>query len=126
MKATIVRSIPAYPEREKKEGIFFQDGRVSFKAECVMYHVGVLFLEGYDYKATYKQQIEFLAGCFEQDSNIEEVLRNMFIMKPWQKLYGILIPMGNIPILVSRYNNDPEIIYQELERQIKLENQDCH
>lgn len=125
MKATIVGNISANPEREKKEGIFFQEGRVSFKAECIMYHAGVLFLEGYDYRATYRQQIEFLSGCFEQGSNIEEMLRKMLVMKPWQRLYGILMPMGNIPILVSRYNNDPEIIYQELERQIKLENQDC-
>lgn len=122
MKATIVRPLPEYPEREKKEGLFFQEGRTSFKAECILYHAGVLLLEGYDYKAKYKEQIELLAGCFIEGSNIEEVLRSQCLMKPWQRLYGILILMGNIPVLISRYNNDPEEIYEELERQIRMEN----
>ncbi len=123
MKATMVSFIPANPAREKAEGLFFKEGRVSFKTEIIIYRSGILFLDGYDYLAKCDQQIELLAGCFEQGSNIEEVLRTANILKSWERLYGILMSIGNIPVLVSRYDNDPETIYQELQRQVNLKNQ---
>ena len=82
----------------------------------------MLFLEGYDYKAKYRRQIELLASCFEEGSAFDEVLRDAGYIKPWEKIHGILIPMGNIPVLVSRYNHNVDEIMKDLEEQIRKEN----
>ena len=114
-----VSLIPEEPERDKKESLFFQEGRESFKAEILFCEVGVLFLEGYDYKAKYRRQIEFLASCFEEGSALDELLRNAGYTKAWEKIYGILMPLGNIPVLVSRYNHNVDEIMEDLEKQIR-------
>ena len=80
-------------------------------------------VDGYDYKANYEQQVSLLAGCFEKDSNIEEVLKENEVLKPWEKLYGILTIIGNIPILVTRYENDVETIMSTLENQTRIDSQ---
>ena len=120
--STIVSVIPEEPERDKKKSLFFQEGRHSFKAEILFCQAGVLFLEGYDYKAKYRRQIELLASCFEEGSTFDEVLRDAGYTHPWQKIYGVLIPMGNIPVLISRYNHNVDNIMKDLEEQIKKEN----
>lgn len=121
MNATMVRPLPEDLEREKKEGLLFQSEKLSFKAEIILCHSGVLCLEGYDYKVKFNQQIELLAGCFEAGSNLEEVLRNNSYLKHWERLYAILMPIGNIPVFLSRYNHDPKQLLQELKRQLTLE-----
>ncbi len=117
-----VSLIPEEPERDKKESLFFQEGRESFKAEIIFCHMGVLFLQGYDYKAKYRRQIELLASCFEDGSNFDRLLQDAGYIKPWEKIYGILMPFGNIPILVSRYNHNVDEIMNGLEEQIRKEN----
>ena len=119
--ATNVSLIPEDQEGDKKESLFFQEERESFKAEIIFCYAGVLFLEGYDYKAKYRRQIELLANSFEAGSYLDEILRNAGYIKVWEKINGILIPMGNIPVLVRRYYNDIDTIVQELESQIKRE-----
>ena len=119
--ATNVSLIPEDQERDKRESLFFQEGRESFKAEIIFCYAGVLFLEGYDYKAKYRRQIELLANCFEDGSNLDEVLQRAGYTRTWEKIYGILMPMGNIPVLVPRYNHNVDKIVQELEIQIRRE-----
>ena len=119
--ATNVSLIPEDQERDKRESLFFQEGRESFKAEIIFCYAGVLFLEGYDYRAKYRRQIELLANCFEDGSNLDEVLQRAGYTRTWEKIYGILMPMGNIPVLVPRYNHNVDKIVQELEIQIRRE-----
>ena len=123
MIATKVQLLPANPERDKEVSLFFQNGRISFKAERITYASGILFLDGYDYKAKFNQQIELLAGCFEEDSNIEKELKEANILSPWETLQGIVMAIGPIPVLVSKYNHDPEVLGKELERQMRLDSQ---
>ena len=123
MKATIVSYLPKDPSRDKEEGLAFQEERKSFNTEIILYYGGVLFLCGYDYKVNYEQEVTLLVGCFEQGSNIEEVLKEHNVLKPWEKLYGILTTIGNIPILVTRYDNDVENIMNYLEKQTTIDSQ---
>ena len=116
-----VSIIPEEPSRDKKESLLFQEGRKSFKAEIVFCYIGVLFLDGYDYKADYRKQIELLAACFDRGSNFDELLQKAGYIKPWEKIRGILMPMGNIPVLIPRYSHDVDKIMQELEEQIRIE-----
>ena len=119
--ATNVSLIPEDQEGDKKESLFFQERRESFKAEIIFCYAGVLFLEGYDYKAKYRRRIELLANCFEDGSNLDELLQRAGYTRTWEKIYGILMPMGNIPVLVPRYNHNVDKIVQELEIQIRRE-----
>ena len=123
MKATIVSYLPKNPDRDKAEGLAFKEERRSFSTEVILYYRGILLVDGYDYKANYEQQVSLLAGCFEKDSNIEEVLKENEVLKPWEKLYGILTIIGNIPILVTRYENDVETIMSTLENQTRIDSQ---
>lgn len=98
--------------------VFEKDG-ISVMTEYVAHDAGLLFVRGYrNYNITPKQIIEVLAGCFEKDCELQEILIVSSIFEEGEELEGIVISIKNIPVLISRKSHNAEEIYENWNRSL--------
>ena len=101
-----------------------KDGK-SLQVECIPLGLGVLYLRRYrnlnNYNITPKQAISIIADCFEKNSEFQDVLKEKGVFGNFQELQGIIISINNIPVLVTRYNHDADVLYNEWKCQLDME-----
>lgn len=118
MEATKVNDMTNGLDMEKIWGLNFEHQGISMETRFITYNSGILFLQCFNYRASYEQRIELMAGCFEEGSNIEEILRKYKILETFENLDGIVMTIGRIPILATRWNHDPHKLYAEWKSQM--------
>lgn len=75
---------------------------------------GVVILQGYAPRSLKPKQIfKLLAGCFEKGSNFEKKLEFNGLLSGYEKVNGILISIGNVPVLITKFGEDPDKVYDE-------------
>lgn len=121
MKATKATATSIGLKMEEFGGLFLENQESCMQTKFVVYNSGILFLECFDYLSDFKQRIELIAGCFEPDSNIEEVLREKGVLNTFEKLDGIVMTVGRIPVLATRLNHNPKKLYIEWEEQMEAD-----
>ncbi len=98
-----------------------QDREVSMEAKIVVYNSGILVLEYLDYRADFKEKIKLIARCFEEDSNLNEVLRTLGLLDTLEVVDGIVMAVGRIPILATRKSHDSDELFSFWKKQMELD-----
>ena len=101
--------------------ISLENEEVFLQAEYLAHDNGILFLKGLESNGTPKQVIELMAGCFEEDSDMEKLLKEEGIIKEHEHLEGIVMSVNNIPVLATHYSHDPEELYKSWDTQLRAE-----
>lgn len=85
------------------------------------HRIGILLLEGLSPEVTApKDVIKILAGCFEEGSNLEEVLGSNLLLNEdnkVRKVEAIAMMVHNTYVFVTRQNHDPKALYKEWRKQ---------
>ncbi len=101
--------------------ISLENEEVFLQAEYLAHDNGILFLKGLESNGTPKQVIELMAGCFEEDSDMEKLLKEEGIIKEHEHLEGIVMSVNNIPVLATHYSHDLEELYKIWDTQLRAE-----
>ncbi len=90
--------------------IVLSDGTYHLEIDCDKYSNGFLVLNSFandDFST--KDVIEFLCGCFEDGSNLNDGLEN--ILGPNKRVTAICIDICGVPVMVSSFDHDADKIY---------------
>lgn len=89
--------------------------------DFLTYESGVVFLQGYTpHSLKPKQIFKLLCGCFEKASNFEKKLESADLLNGYERVNGILISIGNVPVLITKYDKDPDKVYEEWNKKKNL------
>ena len=94
---------------------------VFLQAEYLAHDKGIIFLKGVESNGTPKQIIELMAGCFEEASDMEKILKEEGVIEEHEHLEGIVMSVNNIPVLATHYSHNPEELYKSWDAQLRAE-----
>lgn len=115
-KAKAIRNDGSEPLFDKWEWLLTLENQGKTIETTVSGHrIGILLLEGLspEYTAP-KDVIKILAGCFEEGSNLEEVLGSNMLLNEdnkARKVDAIAIKLHDIYVFMTKYSHNPDFIY---------------
>ena len=126
-KAEVIRNDGSEPLFDKWEWLLTLENQGKTIETTVSGHrIGILLLEGLspEYTAP-KDVIKILTGCFEEGSNLEEVLGSNLLLNEdnkSRKIDAIAIKLHDVYVFVTKDSHNPDVIYGawEMQNQAKL------